>query len=153
MRFVKALTYFFKMLFSADLFKKVELALDGKLCEPAVIFSILQRDGRFIDFLMEDLSGVPDSALGAGVRNVQEGCRKTLRDYVEFKSLREEPENTCVEVEKGFSPASVRLLGNVSGDPPFRGILIHHGWKIENAKFPISIPSGNVVAPAEVEIK
>jgi hypothetical protein len=42
----------------------------------------------------------------------------------------------------------------VTGDPPFRGTLKHHGWRVKGYKLP-KPPEGQddlVVAPAEVEI-
>jgi hypothetical protein len=67
-----------------------------------------------------------------------------------------EGEGANVEVPAGFDAARYRLVGNVSGSPPFRGQLAHHGW--EAAKCDVPAWSGGkesalVVAPAEVEVK
>ena len=59
-----------------------------------------------------------------------------------------------VEVPAGFDPSAIRLTGNVSGRPPFRGTLKHHGWRVKDYKLPAA-PEGQdelVVMPAEVEI-
>ena len=62
-------------------------------------------------------------------------------------------ESSC-EVPVGFDPSAIRLTGNVHGDPPFRGILKHHGWVADGFKLPEQAEGTNprVVAPAEVEI-
>jgi hypothetical protein len=48
------------------------------------------------------------------------------------------------------------LTGNVTGDPPFQGKLVHHGWEAARCDLPAwtgSAASAQVVAPAEVELK
>jgi len=42
------------------------------------ILSVLQRDARLVDFLMEDLSGDADEQVGAAVRDVQVQSRDSL---------------------------------------------------------------------------
>jgi hypothetical protein len=66
----------------------------------------------------------------------------------------EEAEGTTVNVEKGFDASRIRLTGNVTGDPPFKGKLAHHGWKVASARIP-PLPKGHdpsIILPAEVEI-
>ena len=46
------------------------------------LLAALQREGRFVDFVMEDLG--PDTAdedIGAAARLVHEGCRKAVRAW------------------------------------------------------------------------
>ncbi|HET9594276.1 MAG TPA: DUF2760 domain-containing protein, partial [Anaeromyxobacteraceae bacterium] len=40
------------------------------------VLHLLQRDGRLVDFLSEDLNGFSDAEIGAAARTVNEGCRK-----------------------------------------------------------------------------
>jgi hypothetical protein len=47
-----------------------------------------------------------------------------------------EDDGTSVEVASGFDPAAVRLTGNVHGQPPFRGVLQHGGWRAEHVTLP-----------------
>src|SRR5690606_38331979 len=56
------------------------------------LLAILQRDGRLVDFLMEDISAAPDDQVGAAARIVHEGCRKALAQYVTLRPLRPERE-------------------------------------------------------------
>ena len=54
----------------------------------------------------------------------------------------------------GFDPSAIRLTGNVTGQPPFRGVLKHHGWRVKDFTL-AKPPEGQdefVVAPAEVEL-
>src|SRR5262245_64089632 len=42
------------------------------------MLALLQRDGRLVDFLMEDLATYSDAQIGAAVRDVHAGCRGVL---------------------------------------------------------------------------
>jgi len=68
--------------------------------------------------------------------------------------VRKESEGAAVTVEKGFDPAQIRLSGNVSGEPPFKGKLAHGGWRAVEVKLPErpSSVDAKVIAPAEVEL-
>ncbi len=43
------------------------------------LLALLQREGRFVDFLEEDVSKRSDDEIGAVARVVHDGCRKALR--------------------------------------------------------------------------
>jgi hypothetical protein len=129
----------------------------GASPQPAVqILSVLQREGRFVDFLQEDLGLYDDSQIGAAVRGIHEGCRQALKDYVQLKPVYEESEGTQVTVPQGFDAKAIRLTGSVSGDPPFEGVLRHRGWKVVRMELPklaADKKSDWILAPAEVEIE
>jgi hypothetical protein len=118
------------------------------------MLSLLQRDGRLVDFLQEDIAGAGDADVGAAARVVHSGCRKALQQYVTLEPVRAEGEGAGVTVERGFDPNQIRLSGNVRGEPPFQGKLAHAGWRAKDVKLPERPPSvdARVVAPAEVEI-
>jgi hypothetical protein len=118
------------------------------------VLSILQRDGRLIDFLSEDLNGFSDAEIGAAARTVHEGCRKTLDTYLELEPVYREAEGARITVGQGFDPSAVRLTGNVVGQPPFQGSLKHHGWRVKRATFPPppTAAEARILAPAEVEL-
>jgi len=117
------------------------------------LLDMLQAEGRFVDFIEEDLTPYPDEQIGAAARGIHEGCRKVLREHLEVEPVLTANEGDDVTVEPGFDPAAIRLTGNVSGVPPFRGVLRHAGWRVKRA----TVPAPNardpmVLAPAEVEI-
>jgi len=118
------------------------------------VLALLQRDGRLIDFLSEDLNGFSDAEIGAAARTVHVGCRKVLDSYLVLEPVYREQEGATVTVGTGFDPAAVRLSGNVVGSPPFRGSLRHHGWRATKATFPPIPPAHDprILAPAEVEL-
>lgn len=118
------------------------------------LLSVLQREGRLVDFLQEDIAGFDDASVGAAVRVVHEGCRKALSDYFTLEPVFSQGEGERVTVEAGFERSAVRLTGNVTGEPPFSGELRHHGWIAAEVRLPPP-PSGQdlrVIAPGEVEL-
>ncbi|WP_372881146.1 DUF2760 domain-containing protein [Psychromonas sp.] len=118
------------------------------------LLTLLQQDARFIDFIQEDLSGYSDADIGAAARVVHEGSKKTLDTYFTFEAIRSEEEETSISLPEGFNASEVRLTGNVVGQAPFKGTLIHKGWKVSEVKLP-KLSAGHdasIVAPAEVEL-
>jgi hypothetical protein len=116
--------------------------------------ALLQREGRLVDFLQESLDQYEDSDIGASVRDIHRGLRKVLGDYFEIEPVMPGQEDDPVNVPKGFDPGEVRLVGDVTGQPPFKGVLRHHGWRVVEVKLP-TLSEGvdrHVLAPAEVEI-
>ncbi len=154
MRFFKAIAFFFKMLFDKAFYVQVTDAAEGKLCRPAQLLSLLQREGRFLDFLMEDISSFPDSQVGSVARAVHKGCRKDLLEYVSVGEIINSEEGKPVSIEKGFDPSAVRISGEIKGEPPFTGILNHHGWRITDIKLPVNTSKhdADVILPADVEV-
>src|SRR5919198_1279221 len=117
------------------------------------LLALLQRDGRLVDFLAEDLAGFSDAEIGAAARTVHAGCKKALEAYLELEPVFRDSEGATVTVAAGFDPAAVRLTGNVVGAPPFRGALRHHGWRATRAAFPPPPKQDpKIIAPAEVEL-
>ena len=114
----------------------------------------LQREGRFIDFCEEEIASFSDADVGAAARTVHGGCRKVLRSALVLQPVRTDAEGAEVTVAAGFDPASLRLTGNVVGNPPFRGTLRHHGWKAASVTLspPGAGQDATVLAPAEVEL-
>jgi hypothetical protein len=122
--------------------------------EPLRMLALLQREGRLLDFLMEDISGAPDAQVGFGVREMHRKCQTALKKALDLAPVLPSNEMETVEVPAGFDPSAVRLTGNVAGQPPFRGTLIHPGWRVTAMRV-ASLPEGAdemVLAPAEVEI-
>jgi hypothetical protein len=123
---------------------------DGALA----LLALLQREGRLVDFLREPIDGFSDEEIGAAVRDIHRGCKKVLDDYLVLEAVMPGDEDDEVAVPRGFDPAEVRLIGEVAGEPPFKGVLRHHGWRAAEVRLP-SLSEGvdrHVVAPAEVEL-
>ena len=119
-----------------------------------LLLGLLQREGRLVDFLRESLEQHPDAAIGAAVRDVHRGCRKVLEEHVRLEPVMPGSEDGPVVVPRGFDPSEVRLIGLAAGEPPFRGTLVHHGWRAIDVRLP-TLSDGvdrRVVAPAEVRL-
>jgi hypothetical protein len=118
------------------------------------MLALLQRDGRLIDFLAENISPYSDEQLGTAVRTIHETCRQVLQRYVKLEPILKSEEDQPVIVPADFDPAAIKLVGNVVGAPPVRGVLRHKGWRVTEVNLP-ALPQGTgrvVVAPAEVEV-
>ncbi len=118
------------------------------------LLAMFQREGRFVDFLEEDVSAYSDGDIGAAARKVHEGCRKALREHIELEPVHTQEEGESVTVEAGFDPSEIRLTGNVSGEAPFKGELAHRGWKVVRCELPklSNDHDVHILAPAEVEL-
>jgi hypothetical protein len=125
--------------------------------EIVAFFALLQEKGRLVDFLMDDVTAYEDAQVGAAARVVHQGCREVLREHFKIAPISEAAEGARVTVPAGYAPDEYRLLGKISGEPPFQGTLIHRGWKTEFVKLPRLIKADARrlpgIAPAEVELK
>jgi len=124
--------------------------------EIVAFLSTLQAKGRLVDFLMEDINGADDAQVGAAARVVHAGCKAVLAEHFRIRPLRAEAEGTRVQIAAGTPADEYRLLGKISGQPPFSGVLVHPGWQTESVKLPTLLRgSGDrlpAIAPAEVEL-
>jgi len=123
---------------------------DGALA----LLALLQREGRLVDFLRESLDTYEDADIGVAVRDIHRGCKKVIEEHFVLEAVMPGEEDTRVKVPAGFDPGEVRLIGKISGEPPFTGTLRHHGWRVTEVKLP-TLTEGvdrRVLAPAEVEI-
>lgn len=113
------------------------------------ILSILQRDSRLVDFLMEDVSAYSDEQVGAAVRDVQENARKSMQRYLQLAPVIDGVEGTYAKA----ADQGVKLIGNVPANGKAAGgTLRHKGWRAEKVELPTA-PPGNVLAPAEIEVE
>ena len=119
------------------------------------ILAVLQREGRLIDFLQENLDQYEDAQIGAAVRTIHAGSRHALDEHMGLQPIFTESEGSTVTVPRGFDAHAIRLSGDVAGEPPFTGVLRHRGWRAEHVDLPATVEEKDapaIVAPAEVEI-
>lgn len=118
------------------------------------LLELLQREARLVDFTQEDVRAYSDAELGAAARVVHSGCCKVLGDHFTISPVRTEDEGSRIRLEAGFDARAVRLTGNVVGQAPFTGTLMHRGWRASDVRLP-QLAAGhdaNVLAQAEVEL-
>jgi hypothetical protein len=167
MRFSQAFRVFFRILRDEAYAERIR-GLDAPEPAPALkepttptrsealtLISVLQREGRLIDFVQEPIEAYSDAQVGAAAREVHRSCRQALERIFAFAPAMRAAEGETVRVEKGYDPARIRLTGQVVGEPPYSGVLVHPGWEATRCDLPewTGRPeSARVVAPAEVEI-
>ena len=119
------------------------------------ILALLQREGRLVDFILEDLAAYSDAQIGAAARDVHAGCHRVLERYVTLEAILPGREGEAVTVgqDQPIDPAAFHLVGNVAGQPPFRGRLLHPGWRVSRVQLPpLGTAGRTIVAPAEIEL-
>ena len=123
--------------------------------EALTLLSVLQREGRLVDFLKEPIAGYPDAQVGAAVRDIHRDCGAALDRIFAIRPVLDQADGSDVEVPTGFDAGRYQLAGNVAGQPPYRGKLRHGGWEATRVQLPHwngTPAAANVLAPAEVEL-
>ena len=118
------------------------------------LLSLLQQEARLIDFSQEDLTAFSDAEIGAVGRVVHAGCHKVIAEHFTLSPVSDAGEQSSITLQRGFSAADYRLTGNLTGEPPFTGTLVHPGWRVTATNLPQLVKGHdlNVLAPAEVEL-
>lgn len=119
------------------------------------LLATLQQEARFVDFLMEPLSGYSDEQVGAAARDVHQKCRAAVLALFAIEPLLRANEGAAVTVPSGYDPVQYRLIGSLAGQGPFKGTVQHPGWKALRCELPLwtgRAESATVIAPAEVDL-
>jgi len=180
MRVWLAIQCFFKLLFNSEFSRQVQQLAEGELAatEPGkplptttekaspqpppslrsdaiTLLATLQREARFVDIVSEPLDKYSDTEIGAAARDVLRDSGKVLNRLFSLKRVVDAEEGNAIEVPAGYDTGEYRLTGNVSGDLPLAGELMHAGWQATICELPSwtgGQQSAFVIAPAEVEI-
>lgn len=179
MRFFQAFAVFFKFLFNREFAEQVAKVAEGKLPAPpaekapvpapaapkskpparseaVTLLATLQREARFVDIVQEPLDGYSDAQVGAATRDVLRNCAKTLDRLFAIRPVVDAEEGSPHETPAKFNAALYSLTGNVSGEPPYRGTLVHRGWQVTKCELPTwsgTDDAAEIIAPAELELR
>ena len=118
------------------------------------VLALLQADSRFIDFFLETLPAkLTDDQVG-GILDVHKKVAVALKKYLVIEPVLSGADGERVTVQKGFDPSAIRVLGNVTGEPPFTGELQHPGWRVKELKLPGTAEGQDpfILQPAEVQM-
>lgn len=130
---------------------------DQVRAELVTLLGLFQQKGRLVDFLMEDISPYSDAEVGSVARSVHDGCKAALAEHFTIEPVAAQAEGSEISVPAGYSASEYRLVGNLSGQAPFRGTLVHKGWKVRSVRLPQVLASPDqrhsAIAPAQVEVK
>jgi hypothetical protein len=118
------------------------------------LLALLQRDGRLVDFLLEDLTPYTDAQVSAAVRDVHANCRRAIDRYLPLEPILADEEGMATALSAPVDPSMVKLVGNVRSQASYRGTVRHRGWRVGRVALPPLAPADArfVVAPAEVEV-
>ena len=118
------------------------------------LLALLQKEGRLLDFIQEDVTNFSDEQIGAAARVVHQGLSKAITEHVTLNAVSDTAEGSPITLPKGFNAQTYRLTGNVSGNAPFNGTLLHKGWRASDIHLPQTTEGYDfhILAPAEVEL-
>jgi hypothetical protein len=123
--------------------------------EALTLLAVLQREARFVDLVKEPLANYADAQIGAAAREVLRDCGVVLERMFALQPLSESAEGSEIEVPRGYDPLYYRITGNVVGEPPYRGKMVHPGWVASRCELPAwtgDDKAAGVIAPQEVEL-
>jgi hypothetical protein len=126
--------------------------------EALILLSLLQAKGRFLDYLMEDITAFNDTQVAAASRVVHQGCAAVIKECLALSPAHSGKEGERITIERPADPNQYRLLGKVPGAPPYCGVVVHRGWKTTKIALPRFTrpvdPAGqNIISPVEVEVR
>ncbi len=145
--------------------KKPEKIVTPKVTAPKssndqaiLLLTLLQEKGRIIDFIMEDVTAYSDQEVAGAARVIHQGCKEVIKDCFNPEAVCNNEENSKITLEDGYSVTDYKIVGNISGTPPYTGTLTHKGWKAGKINLPVLNKSFEgieqpLIIPAEVEIK
>jgi len=135
--------------------------------EALTLLAALQREGRLVDFLREDLGGATDAQIGAVARDLQRDCRAAVERFFALAPLSEQAEGSLIELPAGYDAAQYHILGGAKPatgceqesdglNAAVCGVVLHPGWRATKCDVPTFTgpESGHlVIAPCEVDRK
>ena len=117
---------------------------------------LLQSNGRFIDFVMGDISSIDNETVGAASRVVHQGLSGFIGEFMKIEHIRSEVEGQTINVEAGEESFLYNFIGGDDLELPQSGRLIHRGWKVSQMMLPKKTKNRSkadtVVQRAEVEL-
>jgi hypothetical protein len=119
------------------------------------LIGILQREGRILDFFMEDLSPYSDEQIGAAARDVHAKSNEVLTRHFAPQPVVDAVEGSAVTAPAGDA-SLVKFIGNVPASGRAKGgVLRHRGWRASRSSLPKLAAKTDltVLAPAEIEVE
>lgn len=126
--------------------------------EALILLSLLQEKGRFVDYLMEDITAFNDAQVAAASRVVHQGCSAVLKEFLAISPTHAGKEGDRITIDKSADRNQYRLIGKVHGEPPYSGVVVHRGWKTLKLALPrftrqVNPAGENIITPVEVEVR
>ncbi len=125
--------------------------------EVITLLGLFQEKGRFIDFLMDDVTAYSDAQVGAAARVVHQGCKTVLKEHIDIEPISTEAEGKHIDIPQDAPSAHYRFVGKVTEASPRSGTLVHKGWKAGSVRLPRTLKPDDAslppIAPAQIEVK
>ena len=124
--------------------------------EALTLLATLQREARFVDFIMEPLDQYTDAQIGVAVRDIHRDCAKVIHRIFGLRPIVTESEGTSVELKAGFDANRFRVLGETRSGELLRARVIHRGWEATRCDLPTwtgTSAAALVIAPAELQLE
>lgn len=119
--------------------------------------SLLQREGRLVDFLQEDLASFSDAQIGGAARQIHSSCAKILKERFGVEPIvKGVQEGTAFTLPASFDPCEFKLTGNApENGAGGKGSLVHKGWRAAKLDLPkrTGRVRADVVCQAELEFQ
>ena len=118
------------------------------------LLGILQTQARLVDFALEDIQHYGDDQVGVAARVVHQGLQTALNQHFTFTPVVTEGEGEGVTIESGFDTQRMQLIGEMSGQGPFKGQVVHQGWEVTSFELPqFSVNRKHaIIAPSQIEV-
>ena len=115
-----------------------------------VLLALLQREGRFVDFLEQPVEGFSDADVGAAARVVHAGCKKALAGRVAVGPILAEEEGARVTLSGTETEVVVTGAGGLRAGTY---TVVHRGWRLTQDELPALTAGhgGLLLQAAEVE--
>jgi hypothetical protein len=120
------------------------------------MLALLQREGRLIDFVLEDLTAYSDAQIGAAARDVHAGCHRVLERYVTLEAILPGREGEAVTIGQDQPIESLRSSTS-SGTWPGNRRSEAPSFTLAGARPRVQLPplgaaDRTIVTPAEIEL-
>ncbi len=131
----------------------VAISQNQAQAEVVTLLGIFQEKGRLVDFLMEDITPFSDAEVGLVARAVHQGCKVALNEHFQIEPISAVAEGASITVPAGSAADEFCLVGNLAGEAPFTGKVVHKGWRTTSVKLPRVLNADRLppIAPAQVE--
>jgi len=113
----------------------------------------MQREARFLDFTLEDISQLPDEQVGAVSRLVHGDLKKLIRQYMELKPVIDADEGQKVSLGQDRMPYEIQVASDRDVSLPFTATLRHKGYRLVSINLPQKKhpEAVRVLMPAELD--
>lgn len=116
--------------------------------------TLLQKEGRLLDFLMQDISSFDDRQISTAARYVHSHCSQLIKESFEIQAVHPSKEGSPITIlDENLDQYSFID----SNKPLTEGILLHRGWKANKVALPPNDePEKSIkrlITPAQVKTK